>query len=68
MAVMAKKRANPWAKRLKTLRDSKGLSQPEAARFLDIPVSTLKNWEQSRTLPPPYVRKLVERALNAHGS
>ncbi len=65
MVGMAKKKpAALWGDKLQALRKSKGLIQTAAAHLLDIPVSTLRNWEQGRTLPPPYVRRLVERILN----
>ncbi len=35
-------------KKIKAMRIAEGLSQPEMAQLLDIPIGTLKGWEQSR--------------------
>jgi DNA-binding transcriptional regulator YiaG len=66
IAGMAKK-ANPWGAKLKALRLSKRLSQAGAATYLEIPVATLRGWEQGRHAPPVYVRALVMRLLKQHG-
>lgn len=36
-----------------------GLSQTELCKLLDIPIGTLKNWEQGRTKVAPYIVKLI---------
>lgn len=36
-----------------------GMSQAEFANALAIPVATLRNWEQGRTLPDPAARSLL---------
>lgn len=65
MALMAKKRKASWGSDLKALRESFGpeFTQEKAAAYLDVPLSTLRSWEQGRYEPPPYVRKLVRRLL-----
>ena len=41
------------------LRKHLGMSQPEFAKALRIPLSTLRNWEQGRVLPDPAARSLL---------
>jgi DNA-binding transcriptional regulator YiaG len=68
MTVAAKKRpASGWGQRLKAMRESKGLTQEEAARALEVPVSTIRNWEQGRTAPAPYVARLIMKLLDCQG-
>jgi transcriptional regulator with XRE-family HTH domain len=38
-----------------------GLTQSQAAGMLNVPLSTLKNWEQNRRQPPALVSLLIER-------
>ncbi len=57
------KKASTWGGRLKAARKARGLSQSEAARELDIPVATIRNWEQGRTTPPAYFQRLVLKVL-----
>jgi DNA-binding transcriptional regulator YiaG len=52
-----------WGSKLAALRLKARMSQPEAAVYLDMPVSTLRNWEQGRNLPHEYIRREVERQL-----
>ena len=40
---------------VRELRLQTGLSQSKFAKMFDIPVSTLKDWEQERRTPPAYV-------------
>lgn len=66
--IMEKKKPKTaWAKKLQALRDRKQLSQPDAAAHLDIPVSTLRGWEQGRHTPPPYVQRFILRLLGQYG-
>ncbi|MDO4961260.1 MAG: helix-turn-helix domain-containing protein [Eubacteriales bacterium] len=44
---------------IKELRLKTGLTQVEFAQRFDIPVSTLRKWEQSESTPPAYVIKLI---------
>lgn len=41
------------------LRKQLGMTQPEFANALRIPLSTLRNWEQGRVLPDPAARSLL---------
>lgn len=43
-------------------RNNLGLTQKEFARLLDIPVSTLQNWEQGRRKPRGPAMKLLQIA------
>ena len=45
------------------IRKSTGMSQSEFAKFFDIPVRTLQDWEQERRVPPPYVPGMMLRIL-----
>jgi putative transcriptional regulator len=54
------------------LRQRLGMTQEEFAKALRIPLSTLRNWEQTRVLPDPAARSLLtivaknpKAALNA---
>jgi DNA-binding transcriptional regulator YiaG len=67
MAVMEKKPKSKWGGRLQALRLRKGLSQERAAAYLQVPVSTLRGWEQGRHTPSPYVQRFVTRLLEQHG-
>jgi transcriptional regulator with XRE-family HTH domain len=43
---------NLWSGgRLKELRERKGLSQPQLAAAAELPLTTLRNWEQGRREP-----------------
>ena len=44
---------------LRAIRAKLGLTQEALACALDIPVATIRNWEQSRTTPDPAVRALL---------
>lgn len=48
---------------IRELRESTGLTQKAFAELFDIPVSTLRKWEQGEASPPPYVLKLIARSL-----
>ena len=48
---------------IKELRESTGLSQNEFAKAFNIPVSTLRKWEQNESTPPVYVVDLIKRTL-----
>jgi transcriptional regulator with XRE-family HTH domain len=37
--------------RLQRLRQEAGMSQPELAKAADVPLGTLRNWEQGRRMP-----------------
>ena len=46
--------------KLKIARIRLELSQADFAALLDIPVATLRNWEQRRTEPDPIARTLID--------
>ncbi|MDO4478172.1 MAG: helix-turn-helix domain-containing protein [Lachnospiraceae bacterium] len=48
---------------IKELRLLTGLSQTAFAEKYEIPVSTLRKWEQGEASPAPYVVKLIERTI-----
>ena len=48
---------------IKELRKSTGQSQDVFAKSFNIPVSTLRKWEQNESTPPSYVIDLIEKAL-----
>lgn len=52
---------------IKELRSQMGLSQSKFAAMFDIPVSTLKNWEQERRTPPAYVVSTIKTVLELQG-
>ena len=54
---------------IKELRFQTGLSQSKFAAMFDIPVSTLRNWEQERRTPPTYVvKKQMEKCGESSGN
>lgn len=48
---------------IRDLRDSTGLTQKEFAERFDIPLSTLRKWEQGEASPAPYVVKMIASLL-----
>lgn len=52
---------------IKEMRLHTGLSQSKFADMFDIPVSTLKDWEQGRRKPPPYVVNMIGIILEYRG-
>lgn len=50
---------------IKAFRERIGLSQPEFADFLEIPLGTIRSWEQGRRTPPDFTINLIKRVLNA---
>lgn len=53
--------------RVRELRLQTGLSQSKFARMFDVPVSTLKDWEQERRNPPAYVVNMMRTILQYKG-
>jgi transcriptional regulator with XRE-family HTH domain len=49
--------------RLQRLRQAKGLSQTQLARSAQVPVGTLRNWEQNRRVPRLDTAAVVARVL-----
>ena len=52
------------ADRAKALRARTGLSQFKFASTYNIPIGTIRNWEQGLTASPDYVLDLLERAIS----
>ena len=52
---------------IKELRLQTGLSQSKFANMFDIPLATLKDWEQGRRRPPIYVINMVKSILEYKG-
>jgi len=48
---------------IKELRSKTGLSQSQFAKVVNVPVSTLRHWEQGDSQPPTYVLVWLEKAL-----
>ena len=62
----AKKRGEPAASvgdRLRFLRERRGLTQVQAAAKLGISASTLRNWEQKRSVPMDFTATAAEDVL-----
>ena len=55
--------AETMGQRLQSVRQDKGMSQPELAKAAGVPVGTLRNWEQDRRAPRLDTAKKVARAL-----
>lgn len=51
------------SRKIKEIRHSVKLTQKEFADKFDIPLSTLKKWEQGETSPAPYLIKMIESSL-----
>ena len=52
---------------VKELRMQTGLSQSKVAKMFDVPVATLKDWEQERRTPPAYVINMMRTILEYRG-
>lgn len=52
---------------VKELRMQTGLSQSKFAKMFDVPVATLKDWEQERRNPPAYVINMMRTILEYRG-
>lgn len=48
---------------IKEIRQLTGFSQSMFARYFDLPVRTLQQWEQGRSSPPDYVLKMIIKIL-----
>jgi transcriptional regulator with XRE-family HTH domain len=60
---MTKQSGETMGQRLKRLREAAGLSQSQLARKVDIPLPTLKNYEQDRTIPRMDVGAMLAKAI-----
>lgn len=52
---------------VRELRLQTGLSQSKFAKMFDVPVATLKDWEQERRNPPMYVVNMMRTILQYKG-
>jgi len=52
--------------RIRELRDITGLSQRDFAAKYDIPLSTLRKWEQGNATPAQYVVRLIAATLQEY--
>lgn len=52
---------------IKEMRSQTGFSQSKFAEMFDIPVATLKDWEQGRRTPPVYVTNMIKTILEFKG-
>ena len=52
---------------VRKLRLQTGLSQSKFAKMFDVPVSTLKDWEQERRKTPAYVINMMRTILQYRG-
>lgn len=52
-----------YAKQIKELRESIGLSRKEFSLHVGIPVRTLEDWEAGRRTPPEYIPRLIAYQL-----
>lgn len=48
---------------IKELRMSMHMSQSQFAKYFNLPIRTLQEWEQERHNPPPYLMGLLERIV-----
>ena len=52
---------------IKEMRERTYLSQNKFAKLLGIPVSNIQKWEQNVSVPPDYVKRLIEYRLRQIG-
>lgn len=52
---------------VRELRLQTGLSQSKFANMFDVPIATLKDWEQERRNPPAYVVNMMRTILEYNG-
>lgn len=50
-------------KEIKELRQKSNMTQKQFAEAFDIPISTLRKWEQGESNPPAYIVKLIKRLI-----
>lgn len=48
---------------IKELRQQTGLSQSAFAKYFEIPLRTVQDWEQGKRTPPEYLVKLMSEKL-----
>lgn len=52
---------------VRALRKKCGMSQKEFAKFFQVPIGTVRNWDQGVSKCPPYVIKLMVEKLTSEG-
>ena len=63
MKIQGGERCRNMNCRVRELREQTGLSQRAFAEMYEIPVSTLRKWEQGEAAPPDYVLMLLARSI-----
>lgn len=53
---------------IKLLREKTKMTQRQFANTFNIPLSTLRKWEQGESNPAPYLVKLISRLININNS
>lgn len=48
---------------IKEARKARGLTQKQMSKLMEIPFSTIADWEQEKRTPPEYVKRLVIKEL-----
>lgn len=56
---------HPTQRMIRRIRNMAGVSQAKFAEAYGIPRRTLENWESGERIPPAYVVRLLERAVEA---
>lgn len=51
---------------IKELRLQTGLSQSAFAKYFEIPLRTVQDWEQGKRTPPEYLVKLIAEKLKTN--
>lgn len=64
MAKKAKAKAVSMGLRLQNLRKAAGLSQTDLAKLANVPIGTLRGWEQDRRVPRLDAAIIIADALN----
>ena len=53
---------------IKEMRQQTGLSQTAFAKYFEIPLRTVQDWEQGRRQPPEYLVTLMQYKLEKEGA
>lgn len=52
-----------FGQQLKTIRKEKGMTQVQLAKFLDVSVASVRNWEQGTSTPNRTCRQILKDKL-----
>ena len=52
---------------LKNIREKTGISQKNLAKYFNIPIRTIQDWEQGKRIPPDYTIAMMLRILDVEG-